>query len=181
MLLFVCSVIDHRWRQNMVRTKKWHTRRQLSVSLMFLPHSDVFCDLLLNRRTATWNLFVLYNKQANYHRKSFFISKSFNMTRKPAFVHSAHFDKSWRNLLSIQMKQSHWFLCVAKESWLVQENHVTVKLDSSVASREMQTYRESRIELRNLQILKKILVSFRHQSSPVSAKRLNVALNIAGV
>ena len=23
----VCSVIDHRWRQNMVRTKKWHTRR----------------------------------------------------------------------------------------------------------------------------------------------------------
>ena len=25
---------------------------------MFLPHVDVFCDLLLNRRTATWNLFV---------------------------------------------------------------------------------------------------------------------------
>ena len=23
----VCSVIDHRWRQNVVRTKKWHTRR----------------------------------------------------------------------------------------------------------------------------------------------------------
>ena len=28
---------------------------------MFLPHFDVFCDLLLNRRTATWNLFVLYD------------------------------------------------------------------------------------------------------------------------
>ena len=25
---------------------------------MFLPHFDVFCDLLLNRLTATWNLFV---------------------------------------------------------------------------------------------------------------------------
>ena len=25
---------------------------------MFLPHFDVFCDLLLNRRSATWNLFV---------------------------------------------------------------------------------------------------------------------------
>ena len=25
-LLCVCSVIDHRWRQNVVRTKKWHTR-----------------------------------------------------------------------------------------------------------------------------------------------------------
>ena len=28
------------------------------VSLMFLPHFDVLFDLLLNRRTATWNLFV---------------------------------------------------------------------------------------------------------------------------
>ena len=60
-----------------------------------------FCDLLLSRRTqgswrtATWNLFVLYNKETtNYHRKSFFISKSFNMTRKPAFAPpSAHLDK----------------------------------------------------------------------------------------
>ena len=28
---------------------------------MFLPHFDVFCDLLLNRQTATWNLFVKWN------------------------------------------------------------------------------------------------------------------------
>ena len=34
-----------------------------SVSLLFLPHFDVLCDLLLNRPTATWNLFVLYNDQ----------------------------------------------------------------------------------------------------------------------
>ena len=39
-----------------------------SVSLMFLPHFDILCDLLLNRRTATWNLFVLYNKE---FKKSF--------------------------------------------------------------------------------------------------------------
>ena len=38
------------------------------VSLMFLPHFDVFCDLLLNRRTATWNLFVLYYKELNFIR-----------------------------------------------------------------------------------------------------------------
>ena len=25
---------------------------------LFLPHFDVICDVLLNRRTATWNLFV---------------------------------------------------------------------------------------------------------------------------
>ena len=29
---------------------------------------DVICDLLLNRRTATWNLFVLYNKELNFVR-----------------------------------------------------------------------------------------------------------------
>ena len=40
------------------KNKKGPTRRQPSVSRMFLPHFDVFCDLLLNRRTATWNLFV---------------------------------------------------------------------------------------------------------------------------
>ena len=28
---------------------------------LFLRHFDVICDLLLNRRTATWNLFVKYN------------------------------------------------------------------------------------------------------------------------
>ena len=33
-----------------------------------LQHFDVFCDLLLNRRTATWNLFVSYNNETNYYR-----------------------------------------------------------------------------------------------------------------
>ena len=36
---------------------------QASVSLLFLPHFDVLCDLLLNRPTETWNLLVLYNDQ----------------------------------------------------------------------------------------------------------------------
>ena len=48
--------------QNGVRTKTWHTSREASVSLMFLPHFDVFWDLLQNRHTATWSLVVLYNK-----------------------------------------------------------------------------------------------------------------------
>ena len=92
---------------------------------MFLPHFDVFCDLLLNRRTTTWNLFVLYSKETNYHLKSFFLSKSFNMTRKlglcPALcpLWQTRRKVIWRNLLSIQMKQSHWLLCGAKEFWLV--------------------------------------------------------------
>ena len=35
----------------------------VSVSLMFLPHFDIFCNLLQNK-PVTWNLFVLYNKGA---------------------------------------------------------------------------------------------------------------------
>ena len=45
-----------------------------------------------------------------------------------------------------------------KELGFVQENHATVKLDSSVASCEIKTYSESRIEQRNVQILKKIQI-----------------------
>ena len=41
------------------KNKKVAHEAQPSVSLMFLPHFDVLCDLLLNRRTATWNLFFV--------------------------------------------------------------------------------------------------------------------------
>ena len=50
MLPCICSVINHRRRQNVVRTSVTH--------FLFLPHFDVICDLLLNRYTATGNLFV---------------------------------------------------------------------------------------------------------------------------
>ena len=45
------------------KNKEVAHKPQVSVSLMFLPHFDVLCDLLLNRPTPTWNLFVLYNEQ----------------------------------------------------------------------------------------------------------------------
>ena len=32
------------------------------ATFLFLPHFDVICDLLLNRRTATWNLFVKWKR-----------------------------------------------------------------------------------------------------------------------
>ena len=32
----------------------------LCATFLFLPYFDVICDLLLNRRKATWNLFVNY-------------------------------------------------------------------------------------------------------------------------
>ena len=55
---------------------------------MFLPHFDVFCDPLLNRRMATWNLFVLYNnKETNYSTDKAFFHFSFAINRKLAFAH----------------------------------------------------------------------------------------------
>ena len=63
------------------KNKKVVHEAQPSVSLMFLPHFDVLCDLLLNRRTATWNLFVLYNKKIKIHgKKCPFISNFATLT-----------------------------------------------------------------------------------------------------
>ena len=53
MLPWVCSEIDHRGRQNVVKTSVTH-----SPAARVPLHFDVIYDLLLNRRTATWNLFV---------------------------------------------------------------------------------------------------------------------------
>ena len=58
MLPWVCSVIDHRRRQNVVRTSVTHSDIASCATFLFLPHFDVICDILLNRRTITWNLFV---------------------------------------------------------------------------------------------------------------------------
>ena len=51
----VCPVLDHRRRQNVSDTLGY---RLVCHFFLFLPHFDVICDLLLNRRTATWNLLV---------------------------------------------------------------------------------------------------------------------------
>ena len=66
----------------------------------------------------------------------------------------------------------------SKEFWLALENHATVKLDSSVAASGMKTYSESKIELRHLKILRKMLESSEQPGEP---KSLDIALNIVGV
>ena len=53
----------------------------------------------------------------------------------------------------LTMEHEHFF----KTPLFIQENHATVKLDSSVAPRGIKTYSESKIELQNLQFLKKML------------------------
>ena len=71
-----------------------------------------------------------------------------------------------------------------KELGLVEKNHATVKPGSSVASRGMKTYSESRIALRNPQILKKMLeksCQFLSSEQPCELKSLEVELKITGV
>ena len=100
------------------------------------------------------------------------------MTQKPAFANFGKHEKAiWHNLLSIQKEAISLVAVRSKELWLVQENHATVKLDSSVACRGMKTCSESRIELRNLQILKKM--RFLSSEQPCEPKSLDVASNIA--
>jgi len=67
MLSCVCSVVDHRRRQNVVKTLVTNWAIALCATFLFLPHFDVSCDPLLNRLTETWNLFVLYDNKTNYN------------------------------------------------------------------------------------------------------------------
>ena len=38
-----------------------------SAPFLFLSHFEVICDLLMNRRTLTWNLFVKMNRLQTEH------------------------------------------------------------------------------------------------------------------
>ena len=72
----------------------------------------------------------------------------------------------------------------SKEFWLVEENQATVKHDLSIAPCGMNTYSESRIELRNLQIFEKMLEKssqFLSSEQPCKPKSLDVAFKIVGV
>ena len=55
MLPCICPVIDHRGRQNVVRTSVTHSAIASCATFLFLPHFDVICDILLDRCTATYN------------------------------------------------------------------------------------------------------------------------------
>ena len=50
-------------------------------TFLFLPHFDVICDLLLDRCTATWNLFVKYKSLCRSVVLSFISSKKLQATK----------------------------------------------------------------------------------------------------
>ena len=87
MLPCVCSVIDHRWRQNVVRTKKWHTR---SSRVCHWCSYHIFTSSVIYywiRRMATWNLFVLY------HNEKPFLFQNVSTYFCPAFSPPLHAEK----------------------------------------------------------------------------------------
>ena len=83
------------------------------------------------------------------------------------------------DLCLFTMTQFHWLLCVAKNC------DCSRKIAPlSIAPRWTKTYSEGRIELRNLQILKKMLEKssqFLSSEQPSEPKSLDVALKISGV
>ena len=50
--------------------KQIDSRSASCATFLFLPHFDVLCDLLLNRRMATWNLFVKYTIIYKYGKRT---------------------------------------------------------------------------------------------------------------
>ena len=66
--------------QNVVRTSVTYLAIGLCATFLFLPHVDAICDLLLNRRTATWNLFVnLISATKPYHARVVIITSIINV------------------------------------------------------------------------------------------------------
>ena len=57
-LPFLCSVKDHRWPQNVVRTSVTHWLKSYCATFLLSIHFDIICDLLLNTCMATWDLFL---------------------------------------------------------------------------------------------------------------------------
>ena len=51
MLPCVCSVIDHRRRENVVRTSVTHSAIASCATFLFLSHFDVICDLSITEQT----------------------------------------------------------------------------------------------------------------------------------
>ena len=53
-------VFMHLFSNRSQKTSKWgkNISDGLCATFLFLQHFNIICDLLLNRRMATWNLFV---------------------------------------------------------------------------------------------------------------------------
>ena len=131
--------------------------------------SSVICYWI--RRTATWNLFVLYNNEKPFYFKIFQHNAKAGLLPRlcPAFARKKAI---WRDL-SIQNEAISLVAMRSKEFWLIGKNCATVKPDSSAAPRWIKTTAKAEL---NCEIYKswrkcwKNQVRFCHRSSHVSRK-----------
>ena len=153
----------------------WH--RGVAECATDVLTSSVICYWTDARQHGIYLLYII--------TKSHFYFKIFQHNAKaglcPALAHFGEDEKKPFDVICYLYKIKQFY---SKQLWLVEENHATVKPDSSVAPRGMKTYSESRIKLRNLKILKKMLEKssqFLPSRQPCGLKSLDVALKIAGV
>ena len=140
---------------------------------------NVLCDLLLKRRKAKWNLFVLYNKKQTIAALFSLILKSFIIIRKSAIAHfGEHENTIWHNLLSIKHEVISLVAMRSKELWLAQINHDAVKLESNGLSWNENVQQKQKWSAKSWKNLR----TFCHQSSLASRKacmfgKIAVAVN----
>ena len=132
MLSCLCSVIDHRWHQNAVKTKRG--TRGYSRVCHWCSFPLTFWRLLDARQHGIY-LFYTIKKQTTStdDRKAL----SFNMTWNPGLWPLWKTRKQQFDAMSCvcKMKRCYWLLCRRnRELWLVQGNHATVKLEPGQSS-----------------------------------------------
>ena len=108
MLPCIWSVTDHRWCQNVVRTKTWHTR---CSRVCHWCSYHILASSVIYYWTDAWQhgIYLFY-----IIMKSLFYFKLFQHNAKAAFaptLPTLAFDVIY---YLYKMKQFHWLLCIAK-------------------------------------------------------------------
>ena len=84
------------------------------ATFLFLPHFDVICDLLLNRPTATWNLFV----KSLTRRAHILVSANHRMERFRKNDPWVIFNKITSSSITLSEGNHHGFrICLANERY----------------------------------------------------------------
>ena len=131
MLPCVCSVIDHRWRQNVVRTKKWHTRRS-RVCHWCSYHSLTSSVIYYWTEARQHGIYLFYIiKKLKYTEKMPFISNFATLTDTKIALTWSYVYKKWSELIGCYASQrivigSNSKFKKFKKSWIERCRHLCV-------------------------------------------------------
>ena len=168
MLPCVCSVIDHRWRQNVVRTKQWHTR--LLVCHCFVL-TTFWCHLWSITEQTHGNMESICFIQKKHTTSAFYFKIFLNYYKAGLCpLWQARKKAIWHNLLSIQNEAISLIAMHNEELWLVKKNHATVKLHSNGSSWNENLQRKQNWTAKFANVKNKCQknqLSFCHQNSVV--------------